>query len=398
MTEASRRWTSTDPAGPSGYALARTVLRFAIALRCGGVAAACVAAAVGDGTGISRGWQVAVLGGLAAWAAFFSVVAVRRGLGLPLITADTALVALAMLVQDRIVPGSMVVDETTWAIMLASTAIYVAQLALRPVVALPYAAVVIAAYLTGVQESTSQVRVLFVQAAVVSAMMWLMRRGGRRADAIVAARDRERRRAMLEAARRVDERHHRLQMHDSVLAPLTMIASGALQAGSPGLREGARQALQVMEEFSPSPPAAGAPVADLVERLEGLIAQLRPALSCDLTVAGERVAGERGSGEPRIEVPEPVASAIGDAVREALRNVAAHAGVPDASVGVEPCGDTVRVEVADRGRGFDPSRVPAARRGIRNSIVERMAMAGGIATVRSRPDEGTVVTLRWTRG
>ncbi|KAB2352502.1 sensor histidine kinase [Actinomadura rudentiformis] len=388
MAMSSLRWATTDTSGPSGYALARTVLRFAIALRCGGVAAACVAAVVGDDTEISRGWQVAVLGGMAVWAAFFSVVAVRRGLGFPLIATDTAVVALVMLVQSRIVPVSMVFHETTWAIMLASTAIYLAQLALRPVAGLPLAAVVILAYIAGVPETTSQIRVLFVQAAVVSAMMWLLRRGGRRADTIVAARDRERQQAMLEAARRVDERHHRLQMHDSVLATLTMVASGGVGAGAPGLREGAAQALRVMESFSPSEPVGDVPEVDLAERLEELAAQMSPSLSCDLTVAGE----------PRVDVPETVASAIADAVREALRNVAAHAGVHHASVCVERRGDSVTVDVADRGRGFDPALVPDARCGIRHSIVERMAMAGGIATVQSGPGAGTTVTLRWTRG
>ncbi|GAA2405446.1 hypothetical protein GCM10010191_11630 [Actinomadura vinacea] len=93
---------------------------------------------------------------------------------------------------------------------------------------------VIAAYLAGVPAATSQIRVLFVQAAVVAAMMWLLRRGGRRADAIVADRDLDRRQAMVAAARRADERHHRMQMHDSVLATLAMVASGAVRADSPG--------------------------------------------------------------------------------------------------------------------------------------------------------------------
>ncbi|MEU6040544.1 ATP-binding protein [Actinomadura sp. NPDC047616] len=359
-----------------------------IALRCGGVAAACVAAGVGDGTGVSRGWQVAALGGMAVWAVFFTVVAVRGGLGLPLVAADSALVALVMLGQARLVPVSMVVHETTWAIMLASTAIYVAQLALRPVAGLPLAAVVIAAYIAGVPVATSEIRILFVQAAVVSAMMWLLRRGGRRADAIVADRDRERQRAMVEATRRVDERHHRLQMHDSVLATLTMVASGAVQADSPGLREGARRALEVMEECSAPPPVADAPLADLADGLERLVAQTPPPVSVDLTVIGG----------PRIEVPAPVASAIIGSAREALRNVATHAGVRKASIRAVRRGDSVKVDVVDRGSGFDLAHVPDARRGIRYSIVERMAMVGGTATVRSRQGEGTVVTLRWTRG
>jgi hypothetical protein len=357
------------------------------------VAAACVAAALDDATGISRGWQAAVLGAMAAWAACFTVIAVRRGVGAPLVVCDAVLVTAVMLLQPRLVPVAAVIDETTWAIMLASTAIYVSQLALRPVAGLPLAALVIAAYMIGVPAATSQIRVLFVQAAVVSAMMWLLRRGGRRADAIVADRDRERHRAMGGAARRGDERRYRVQVHDSVLATLTMVASGAVRPGSPGLREVARQALEVMETYASSPPLADGPLVDVVERLERLVAHMRPVLSVDLAVAGWR-----GSGKPALAVPEPVACAITDATREALRNVAAHAGTRRASVHMERCGDSVRLHVVDHGRGFDPARVPAARHGIRHSIVDRMAMAGGTATVRSHPRKGTVVTLRWTCG
>ncbi|MFC5751252.1 sensor histidine kinase [Actinomadura rugatobispora] len=357
------------------------------------MAAACLAALLDDATGVSRGWQAAALGVMVAWAAFFTAVAVRRGIGPPLIVCDAALVTSVMLLQPRLVSVSTVVDETTWAIMLASTAIYVSQLALRPVAGLPLAALVIAAYMIGVPAETSQIRILFVQAAVVSAMMWLLRRGGRRADAIVAERDRERHRAMAEAARRADERQYRVQMHDSVLATLTMVASGAVRAGSPGLREVARQALEILETYASPPPLADGPLIDVVERLELLVARMRPAMSVDLAVAGWR-----GSDRPALEVPEPVARAIVDATREALRNVAAHAGTRRASVRLERSGDSVRLHVVDHGRGFDPARVPAARHGIRHSIVERMAMAGGTATVQSRPRKGTVVTLRWTCG
>ncbi|SEG78856.1 Signal transduction histidine kinase [Thermomonospora echinospora] len=371
--------------GPSDHALARTVLRFAIALRCGGVTAAIIAASVSDGTGISRVWQVLVLGGLALWAVFFTVVAVRHGLRFPLVAGDTAVVALALLAQPRFIPVSAVVDESTWAIMLASTAIYVAQLSLRPAAGLPLALTVIVAYMVGVPVSTSQVRVLFVQAGVVSAMMELLRRGGRRADAIVADRDRERQRVMVEAARRADERHQRLQMHDSVLAVLSMVASGAMQADSPGLRRGAQQALDVVEEFAAPPASDGGVLVDLVGGLRKLVTEMSSRL--DIEVAHHEAA--------RIYVPESVALAVIGAAGEALRNIERHAGVARAVVRAERQGDLVTVEITDRGLGFDPDRLPDDRHGIKRSIVERMKVVGGSAAVWSRSGEGTRVTLRW---
>jgi signal transduction histidine kinase len=56
----------------------------------------------------------------------------------------------------------------------------------------------------------------------------------------------------------------------------------------------------------------------------------------------------------------------------------------------------VEVYVRDRGRGFDPDDVPADRRGIRDSIVGRMARHGGTATVRSG-EGGTEVALNLAR-
>jgi signal transduction histidine kinase len=58
----------------------------------------------------------------------------------------------------------------------------------------------------------------------------------------------------------------------------------------------------------------------------------------------------------------------------------------------------VEVFVRDRGVGFDPSTVPADRRGVRDSIVGRMERHGGHATVRSAPGEGTEVELVVERG
>ena len=95
-------------------------------------------------------------------------------------------------------------------------------------------------------------------------------------------------------------------------------------------------------------------------------------------------------------VPAQVARAMAHAVREALVNVASHAGTSEAWIEVllaEEGG--LRVTVRDAGAGFDPDRVGPGRLGLRRSIVERIADHGGQASVTSAPGEGTVVSLRW---
>ncbi|QSR29883.1 ATPase [Nocardioides sp. S5] len=85
------------------------------------------------------------------------------------------------------------------------------------------------------------------------------------------------------------------------------------------------------------------------------------------------------------------------AAREAVVNVAKHAGTERADVYAETSESAVDVFVRDRGAGFDPAAVATDRHGVRSSIVDRMARHGGRADVRSAPGEGTEVRLHMPR-
>jgi phage shock protein PspC (stress-responsive transcriptional regulator)/signal transduction histidine kinase len=87
------------------------------------------------------------------------------------------------------------------------------------------------------------------------------------------------------------------------------------------------------------------------------------------------------------------AEALVAAAREALVNAAKFA--PDGPVALyaEVAPERIEVFVRDRGPGFDPARVPADRRGVRESIVGRMERHGGRAVVHTAPGEGTEVEL-----
>ena len=104
---------------------------------------------------------------------------------------------------------------------------------------------------------------------------------------------------------------------------------------------------------------------------------------------------------PGQAVPVPVAVAIAHATREALANVAAHAGTGEAWVTVRSLAAVagadagVEVTVRDEGAGFDPARLGPGRLGVRRSITERVTDCGGSAAVRSAPGAGTVVRLCW---
>ncbi len=112
--------------------------------------------------------------------------------------------------------------------------------------------------------------------------------------------------------------------------------------------------------------------------------------------------------EARHRVPVDVV-AVGDAeldaagealvaaAREAMVNAAKFGEGSPVAVYAEATGDAVQVFVRDRGPGFDPDAVPADRRGLRESVVGRMARHGGTAVVHAAPGAGTEVELTLER-
>jgi signal transduction histidine kinase len=85
------------------------------------------------------------------------------------------------------------------------------------------------------------------------------------------------------------------------------------------------------------------------------------------------------------------------AAREATVNAAKWSGAGVISLFAEVEPDSVSIVVRDRGKGFDPSLVPADRKGLVESVHGRMARRGGTADVVSAEGEGTKVTLRMAR-
>lgn len=118
----------------------------------------------------------------------------------------------------------------------------------------------------------------------------------------------------------------------------------------------------------------------------------------------ETVNGYSGAFELRARsvgtrsIPAQAAEALYSAAAQAMVNSSRHAG--DTGVtrwvafrSVAPGG--IEIIVGDTGRGFSVADIPEERIGVRISIIERLANAGGRAVIQSAPDEGTLVSLRW---
>jgi signal transduction histidine kinase len=339
-------------------------------------------------------WLGVPLAVLCVWSALFSWRIRRSGMTTALVLADAAVIAALALAQQHLVPAVLIQADTTWMLPLACTSVYILQIALRPWLGLSGAAVVVVAYGLGTGHPADG-WLLVVETLVAAGLVAVIRGGARQADAIVAAGLQTERRIRAEEARRADEREQHRQLHDTILSTLTMVATGAFAGPSAALTGQAARDLRVLRGFAGSPAETGVP--DGPGEPDGPGGQ---APVTDLAPRLERAAASTGDLAVRLKLapvtlPSPVADQLAACVGEALRNVERHAGTGQADVTVTGGAGWAVVEIADRGRGFDPAATPPSRRGIRESITGRMLAAGGAAAIASRPGAGTTVTVSW---
>ncbi|XVQ86461.1 sensor histidine kinase [Microbispora siamensis] len=366
--------------GASGRALDLFAARFAAGLRVGSTSVALIAAPLWMTHDVSLRGLTVVLTVLVVWSVLFAVTALRDGLSPLLVVGDTALITAILLLHGRIAPHAAIADGTTWVLVVASTAVLIPQIMLSPWVSLPVAGAVTAAYVHGAPTPTDG-SFLLLQALVTALLKYLLRQGGQAADRVVSRQLKTIRAGQVESARQNDEIEQHNRLHDTVLATLTMAASGSIAAGSTTLATQAASDLRTLQELAAGTEPEQAGASTLMDRL-GRIAAVAPVPAVELL----------GSDA---EVPPLVAVRISECVAEALLNVARHAEVTSAVIKVAQHEGGVEVEVRDQGRGFDVRHVYAGRRGVRGSIVARMLVIGGSADITSVPGAGTCVRLRW---
>lgn len=201
---------------------------------------------------------------------------------------------------------------------------------------------------------------------------WLLR-VNRQLVAERAARARE--------AERADIAAH---LHDSVLQTLALIQ----QQSGPGTevaRIARGQERELREWLFRSADGAQPEDRETAEaELRAHAAHLETSHSVrfDVVVVGERVIGP---------------AALIAAAREAMLNAAKHAG-GEVTIYLETTPDLMRIEVNDRGPGFDLDEIGEQRLGVRESIIGRMERAGAQARIVPGPGgTGTSVRLEQAR-
>ncbi len=195
-----------------------------------------------------------------------------------------------------------------------------------------------------------------------------------------------------------ERRHLARELHDTAAQDLVLLARG----------------LDALAERLPPEPAARARelrarAAETLEGLRRLSRDLRPTVLDDLGLVPALewvvadLTGRTGvdarfhlSGPAR-RLPAETELALFRVTQEALRNVERHAGARRVEVRVSFDDDRVRVEVEDDGAGFEVAE-PLERLALEGKLGllgmrERAQLVGGALTIRSRPGEGTAVTV-----
>lgn len=176
-------------------------------------------------------------------------------------------------------------------------------------------------------------------------------------------------------------------VHDSVLTTLISAVRAETQEAKTLAATMASNAIGHLRDAAATGPEVEGEVSAAV--VAGRIADAAT------TMAGHVAVRTHNPGSASL--PLHAAEAMYSAAVQAIVNSFQHAGATAARwVEVREDGaDALLVEVGDRGAGFDLEDVPVERLGVRVSIIERVASAGGHAEIASRVGGGTVVSLRW---
>jgi signal transduction histidine kinase len=200
-----------------------------------------------------------------------------------------------------------------------------------------------------------------------------------------------------EAAAEQERAHLARDLHDAATQTVFSMNLTA-EAARIAIRDDPGKAVTLIDRLQELARDALAEMRTLVRELrpssvvdEGLLVSLRRLAALRERRDGIRVQlSVQGEEEGSVEVKETVFRTA----REALNNVAKHAGVSESRL--ELCFGPVEVDlrVKDAGAGFDPG---AARRPESYGLLamrERIESLGGTLSVRSRPGAGTEVEAR----
>jgi len=195
-------------------------------------------------------------------------------------------------------------------------------------------------------------------------------------------------RAVRQHATEVERVHVDSIVHDSVLTTFLTAARADTPEQKALAARMASNAMQHLNEAALVSPDDGSTVRfrQLADRIVTTARQMQAPFALRVRSLDTRV------------IPSAQAEALYSAAVQAMVNSVQHAGGSEVRRWLKVSGvhgGAVEIEVGDAGVGFDPEAVAEERLGVRRSIIERTANAGGLAEVRSSVGRGAVVVLSW---
>jgi signal transduction histidine kinase len=396
---------ATVPTGPATTMLRSVIARFASVVRCAGIAY--VLAQVVVWHAFYAADSVRLAGPVAAtiWAAAVTIYLRRGGPGPLFACIDSAVYVALALTAQACVPPATRDDAFSWLVISMSSQLVVpawyasARLATPLALAAPVAYWVGAERMAGAGSSTMALAaILLIGVGVVHSYgRWALYRRAAAADAALDEADRDASEQFVNLSRNIERREHERLLHDTVLNTLTALAhadSDDMAEVRNWCRQDVARIAAALSDPADQETGTGRPDGDLSGAVRAVAAEMRSrGLNVHVDIADDFT----------LSVPPQVATAISNAMREALSNVAAHAGTAEAFVEVSRIGlaehpegsDRLQVSVRDFGTGFDLARVDQARLGLRRSIAERIEDCGGKASIWSAPGEGTLICMSW---
>jgi signal transduction histidine kinase len=391
------------PTGPAMTTLRSVMAPLASTIRSAGIVYVVAQLVIWHSFYTADAWRLTAPVVAVAWAAAVIVCLRRRWPSPFLVCVDSCFYVALALSAQQCVPPSIRDDTFSWVVISMSGQLIIPAWYAPGSLAVLLTLVAPAAYWLGdVMQPVTNTRTL-AGAAMVLIVVGLVHNFGRRelygraeaADATLDAAAQAASEQYAVLARNIERREHERLLHDTVLNTLTALARGGADDPT-GAVSRCRQDVALIEDAlgDQNSLAAGA------SREYGDLADAVLAVAADQRARGLSVHVDIAGGEEPA-VPARVMAAVANATREALSNVAAHAGTGEAWVQVRqttsdadvPC--RVEVTVRDRGAGFDLDGVDRTRLGLRRSIAERIADCGGQAAVWSRPGQGAVVRMSW---
>jgi PAS domain S-box-containing protein len=196
-----------------------------------------------------------------------------------------------------------------------------------------------------------------------------------------------------------EEERRRLarEMHDDWTQRLTLlgiqIAKLEQQFGAP------EKALPLLRTVQEELKCLSVDVHDLSRQLHpailddlGLVEALRS--ECAGFSRREEISIAYSPEEVPSHLPKDIALCVYRVAQEALRNIAKHSRVNEATVGLVGAGSELVLRVLDKGVGFDPAAVLFQPGLGLSSMAERIRLVHGELSVTSAKGEGTTVTVR----